>query len=242
MHRIVPTPLAAHSTCPNLSFLINNKKDYYSLSKRALVSFMDSSTLISFATFAMVAAFTPGPNNVMLAASGANFGFRRTLPHIFGILFGFCSLVVAAGLGLAKLFTLMPWLYDVLKIISVMFLLYLAWKIGSAGHSTTKEKDRPLSFAQAASFQLVNPKAITVIISSVTAYTSTAENVGAEVTTLLIVYATVTICGTCTWAVFGTAIAHLLTGQTRLRQFNITMALLIVASLLPPILAPASIK
>ena len=203
---------------------------------------MDSSTLISFATFAVVAAFTPGPNNVMLAASGANYGFRRTLPHIFGILFGFCSLVVAAGLGLATIFMIMPWLYDVLKVISVLFLLYLAWKIGTAGCATTKHKDRPLSFVQAASFQLINPKSITVIISSVTTFTSTAENVGAEVTILLVVFATVTICATCTWAVFGTAIAHLLTSQTRLRQFNITMSLLLVASLLPSILAPALIK
>ena len=203
---------------------------------------MESSTLISFATFAMVAAFTPGPNNVMLAASGANFGFRQTLPHIFGILVGFCSLVLAAGLGLATFFAMMPWLYDVSKVFSVLFLLYLAWKIGSAGRTTTKNKDRPLSFIQAASFQLINPKAITVIISSVTAYTSTAENVGAEVAMLLIVFATVTICATCTWAIFGTAIAHLLTSQARLRQFNRTMALLLVASLVPSILAPTFMK
>ena len=203
---------------------------------------MDSSTLISFGAFAMVAAFTPGPNNVMLAASGANFGFRRTLPHIFGILIGFCSLVVAAGLGLATLFTMMPWLYDLLKVISVLFLLYLAWKIGSAGQAKTKHKDRPLSFAQAASFQLVNPKAITVIISSVTAYTSKAENVGTEVIILLVVFATVTICATCTWAIFGTGIANLLTSQNRLRRFNITMALLLVISLLPSIITPALVK
>ena len=203
---------------------------------------MDSSTLISFATFAMVSAFTPGPNNLMLAASGANFGFCRTLPHIFGILVGFCTLVAAAGFGLAKFFAIVPWLYNVLKVISVLFLLYLAWRIGSAGRTKTKDKDRPLSFIQAASFQLVNPKAITVIISSVTAYTSTAENVGAEVTMLLVVFATVTICATCTWAIFGTAIAHLLNSQTRLRQFNITMALVLTASLLPSILAPALMK
>ena len=137
---------------------------------------------------------------------------------------------------------MMPWLYDVLKVISVLFLLYLALKIGITGRTTSKNKDRPLSFVQAASFQLVNPKAITVIISSVTAFTSTAENVGAEVTMLLIVFATVTICATCTWAVFGTAIARLLTSHTRLRLFNITMALLLVLSLLPSILAPALMK
>lgn len=203
---------------------------------------MDNSTLVSFATFALVAAYTPGPNNVMLAASGANFGFRRTLPHIFGILVGFCSLVLAAGLGLATLFTAMPWLYDVLKVISVLFLLYLAGKIGSAGRATTKNRAKPLSFFQAASFQMINPKAITVIISSVTAYTSTAENVGAEVTMLLIVFATATICATCTWTVFGAAIAHLLNNKNRLRRFNLTMALLLLASLFPSIIAPVLIK
>ena len=203
---------------------------------------MDGSTIISFATFAIVAAFTPGPNNVMLAVSGANFGFRRTLPHILGILVGFCSLVLAAGLGLATLLVMMPWLYDVLKIISILFLLYLAGKIGCAGRIAAKEKDAPLSFVQAASFQLVNPKAVTVIISSVSAYTTTAEDVGAELTVLLVVFATVTISATCTWTVFGTAIARLLTTQNLLRKFNITMALLLVASLLPSILAPALMK
>ena len=203
---------------------------------------MDNSTIISFATFAMVAAFTPGPNNVMLAASGANFGFRQTLPHIFGILIGICSLVVAAGLGLATLFSMLPWLYDASKIVSFLFLLYLAWKIGSAGRTATKDKDKPLSLLQAASFQLINPKGITVVISSVTAYTSTAENVGTEVTILLFVFAIVTFSSACTWAIFGTGIARLLTSQARLRKFNVTMALMLLMSLLPPILEPALIK
>jgi len=190
----------------------------------------------------MVAGFTPGPNNVMLAASGANFGFQRSLPHIFGVLVGFCTLVVSAGFGLATLFLLVPWLYDLLKILSFLFLLYLAWKIGSAGRAKTKGKDRPLSFLQAASFQLINPKAITVIISSVTAYTSTAENVGAEVMILFIVFALITIGSTCTWTLFGTGIGQLLTSQKRLRRFNIVMALLLLASLLPAIIDPAWIK
>jgi len=199
---------------------------------------MDSSTIISFATFATVAGFTPGPNNVMLAASGANFGFRQTLPHIVGIVFGFCTLVVAAGLGLATLFATLPWLYDALKIISFVFLLYLAWKIGSAGRATTKDKDKdkPLSFLQAASFQLINPKGITVIISSVTAYSSTAENIARDVTILLLVFAFVAVISTCTWTVFGIGIARLLTDQRRLRRFNIMMAALLVASLLPVII------
>ena len=173
----------------------------------------------------------------MLAASGANFGFRQTLPHILGIVFGFCTLVVAAGLGLATLFATLPWLYDTLKIISFLFLLYLAWKIGSAGRFTTKDKeDKPLSFLQAASFQLINPKGITVIISSVTAYSSTAENIARDVTILLLVFAFVAVISTCTWTVFGIGIARLLTDQRQLRRFNIMMAVLLMASLLPVII------
>ena len=197
---------------------------------------MDNTTIISFATFAIVAGFTPGPNNVMLAASGANFGFRRTLPHILGIVFGFCTLVLAAGLGLAKLFAIFPWLYNTLKILSFLFLLYLAWKIANAGKTATKEKDRPLSFLQAASFQLINPKGITVIISSVTAFTSKAENINTEVVILFFVFAAVAFFSTCAWTVFGLGIARFLTNQVRLRRFNLLMAALLVLSLLPAII------
>jgi threonine/homoserine/homoserine lactone efflux protein len=160
------------------------------------------------------------------------------VPHILGIIFGFCTLVVAAGLGLASLFATMPWLYEALKFISFVFLLYLAWKIGSAGRAKTKDKDKPLSFLQAASFQLINPKGVTVIITSVTAYSSTAENIARDVTILLLVFAFVALISTCTWTVFGIGFARLLTNQRRQRRFNITMAALLVASLLPVIIGP----
>ena len=202
---------------------------------------MDGSTLISFATFAW-SRLLPGAKQ---CHAGRIRGKFWVSPHLAAYSWH-SGRVLWFGCGrrawVSALFAMMPWLYDVLKVISVLFLLYLAWKIGSAGRAITKDNDRPLSFFQAASFQLINPKAVTVITSSVTAYTSAAENVGAEVTMLLVVFAIVTICATCTWAVFGTAIAYLLTSQTRLRQFNVTMALLLVASLLPSILAPALIK
>lgn len=199
---------------------------------------MDSSTIISFATFAIVAGFTPGPNNVMLAASGANFGFRQSLPHILGIVFGFCTLLIAAGLGLATLFKMLPWLYSLLKVMSFVFLFYLAWKIGNAGRAKAKDKDRPLNFLEAACFQLINPKGVMVIISSVTAYTSTAQNIVLELTVLLLIFATVCLASTCTWTVFGLGIARLLNDKSKLRRFNIIMAALLVLSLLPIIMEP----
>ncbi len=194
---------------------------------------MDLPTILSFTLFASVSAFTPGPNNIMLAASGANFGFRASLPHILGVSVGFILLVIAAGFGLAGLFLTFPELYDILKIVSFLFLVYLAWKIGSAGQTQHHSSSEPLRFWQAAIFQLVNPKGVSVIISSVTAYTSSANAVASEVFILSIVFSFVTVGSTCTWTLFGLIIKKILNTRKRLRIFNITMAGLLLASLLP---------
>ena len=197
---------------------------------------MDLPTILSFTVFATVSAFTPGPNNIMLAASGANFGFRASLPHILGVSVGFISLVIAAGFGLASLFAAMPKLYEFMKIISFLFLIYLAWRIGSAGKAQTRRPNEPLRFWQAAIFQLVNPKGVTVIISSVTAYTSSANTVASEVFLLFVVFSLVTVGSTLTWTLFGLVIRQVLDTEKRLRVFNITMASLLLVSLLPVVI------
>ena len=197
---------------------------------------MDFTTFAGLTLFVAVVSMTPGPNNLMLAASGANFGFRASLPHILGVSAGFISLVIAAGFGLANLFASFPILYDILKIISFIFLVYLAWRIGSAGRTQTQRPNEPLRFWQGAMFQLVNPKGVSVIISSVTAYTSSATAVANEVFVLFIVFSIVTIGSTCAWTLFGLVIGQILYTQRRLRLFNITMAGLLLVSLLPVII------
>jgi threonine/homoserine/homoserine lactone efflux protein len=194
---------------------------------------MDLPTILSFTLFASVSALTPGPNNIMLAASGANFGFRASLPHILGISVGFISLVIASGFGLASLFNAFPSLYGILKIFSFTFLVYLAWRIASAGQAETHRPSKPLRFWQGAMFQLVNPKGVSVIISSVTAYTSSASAVASEVFVMFVVFSFVTVGSTCTWTLFGLVIRQVLNTQKRLRLFNVTMASLLLASLLP---------
>ena len=198
---------------------------------------MDLPTILSFTLFAFVSAFTPGPNNIMLAASGANFGFRASLPHILGVSAGFTSLVIAAGFGLSGLFVIFPNFYSILKIISLFFLIYFTFKIGTSGRTKAQQRDHPLQFWQAAIFQLVNPKGISVIISSVTAYTSSANEVANEIFVLFVVFSFVTIGSTCTWTLFGMIIGQALNSEKRLRLFNCTMASLLFASLLPVILS-----
>jgi threonine/homoserine/homoserine lactone efflux protein len=194
---------------------------------------MDTNTLIAVITFATVTAFTPGPNNMMLTASGANFGFRRSVPHICGIVAGFSFLFIAASFGLVGIFIALPQLYGILKILSVLFLLYLAWRIATAGRAEGRNQDRPQSFWQAALFQLVNPKGVSVIISAVSAYTSGVENVTAEIIPLTLIFMATAIGSTIAWCLFGTAIARILTTRRRLRSFNVTMASLLVLSLYP---------
>ena len=122
----------------------------------------------AFLPFAVIAAFTPGPNNLLLAASGANFGIRRTIPHVLGIVSGLPLLVLAVGLGLGTLFQRHPEVHTVLKFGGAAFLVYLAWRIATAGHGTAETAPgRPLTFLEAALFQWVNPKAWIFAISGI---------------------------------------------------------------------------
>ena len=197
---------------------------------------MDLPALISFGTFAVIAAFTPGPNNVMLTASGANFGFQRTLPHILGITIGFSCLVFAAGFGLAELFAMIPKLYKVMHYLSISYLLYLAWKIGTAKRLNQTTVAKPMTFIQAATFQIINPKAVSVIISATTAYVSGAGNLVNEVLTLVFVFFIITLPATITWALFGSIISNVLKNDFYFKVFNVTMALLLILSLSPILL------
>lgn len=194
---------------------------------------MDAASTAAFALFAAVAAFTPGPNNVMLASSGATFGFVRTIPHIFGIIAGFFVLVLAGGFGLASLLAAFPAVHLLLRGAGVLFLLYLAWRIGTAGRPEDQPASRPLNFWQAAAFQMINPKGVTIVASAISVYSAGPDGVADALVVMLPIFVLVTVCSACTWCYFGTVIGRLLTEDRALRRFNLFMALLILLSLLP---------
>ena len=128
--------------------------------------------LLALAAFAFVSSITPGPNNLMLMASGANFGFLRTVPHMLGVGLGFVFMVLVVGAGLAQVFNAYPVSYTALKVISILYLTYLAWKIATA--APIKRGDAvgtPMTFLQAAAFQWVNPKAWAMALTAISAYT-----------------------------------------------------------------------
>ncbi|GAA3870285.1 LysE family translocator [Celeribacter arenosi] len=193
---------------------------------------MDITLVFALLTFAFVASVTPGPNNLMLLASGANFGLRRTLPHMLGISFGHSFMVFIVGLGLAQAFETIPVLKQVLVVVSITYMLWLAWKIAhAAAPKEGKAGGKPFTFLQAAAFQWVNPKAWIMAVGAQTNYAqgdgwSAALFVGAAF--LMVNFPAITL-----WAWLGTEIRRLLTNQRRLTIFNWTMATLLVASLLP---------
>ncbi len=195
---------------------------------------MSLDLFISLLTFAAVSSMTPGPNNTMLLTSGVNFGFSRTRPHMMGVTFGFTIMIVAVALGAGRILTAYPPLYLSLQIISIVYLLWLAWRIASAGTSDPmlNAKARPMTFFEAALFQWVNPKGWMVAISVATHYVS-PETLWANIAVLSATFFSVSLISTSSWAFFGTSLQPLLADQRKIKIFNVAMAVALVASLLP---------
>ena len=193
---------------------------------------MISQTLFPLLVFAFVTSITPGPNNLMLMASGANFGFRRTIPHMLGVGLGFVFMTILMGVGLSSAFDAWPFLKDVLTVVSIVYLLWLAWKIANAAQPKDGEAaGTPLTFLQAASFQWVNPKAWSMALSAVTIYTY--DDTVFAIIVVAAIFGAVNIPAVSTWCLLGREMRRFLTNPARLKAFNWFMAGLLVLSLYP---------
>lgn len=196
---------------------------------------MTLETAIALMGFAFVMSISPGPGNFLLLASGANFGFKRTLPLVLGISLGFLSMVFAVGLGLGQLLEQFPAIYMILRVFCGLYILWLAFKIAksrSLGEDTNTKVSKPISFVQAALFQLLNPKAWTVALIMSVTYTST-ENSISNLLILITLFAVINIPSISLWAISGAALRQTLTKGRRIIIFNITMAALLILCMLP---------
>lgn len=195
---------------------------------------MSQSLLIAFVMFAAVMFFTPGPNNIMLLSSALTYGFRRTLPHLAGIVIGFAFMVGAVGLGLGTIFITYPMLQTILKYAGAAYLIYLAAHIAMSGPVTPGQDNArgPMTFWGAAVFQWVNAKGWVMVIGTITAYAGIASfpwNIVIQVAISLLIGAASCV----VWALFGSALRPWLTSPTAVRTFNVVMAILLLASLYP---------
>ena len=189
---------------------------------------------LALIVFAFVTSVTPGPNNFMLLASGVNFGFWRTVPHMAGIGVGFFSLLLAVGLGLGAFLVAFPALHLALKIAGGAYLLYLAWRIAMSrslsGPGAAKAK--PMTFLEAAAFQWINPKAWVMAVTAMAVYT-VPERPFLSVAIVASAFALVNFPSGSVWAGFGVALRGFLADPVRLKWFNIAMGVLLAATLWP---------
>ncbi|MEO7242418.1 MAG: LysE family translocator [Variovorax sp.] len=199
---------------------------------------MTDETWLAFALFALVTSITPGPNNTMMLASGVNFGFARSVPHMLGITLGFCLMIVLMGLGLGQVFERHPLLYAVMRYAGGAYMLVLAWKIFRSRPISADvarsgaNQSRPLSFTAAAAFQWVNPKAWVIALGAITTHLP-AEHSLFQLLALVTVMGLINMPSTGSWALFGAGMRRHLQEPNFFRIFNTLAALALVASLYP---------
>jgi threonine/homoserine/homoserine lactone efflux protein len=187
--------------------------------------------------FAITTVITPGPNNAMIMASGLNYGIRRSMPHYLGISLGFPTMVAAVGLGIAQIFDSFPVLHLVLKLAGVGYLSYLAFKIATApvtGSSETKGK--PFTFIQAAAFQWVNPKAWVLAIGATVTFAVLGDSYTSQVFQISLIFLIFGSPCIMLWLWFGASLKNILQKPEYVKIFNLSMAILLMLSLMPVIL------
>lgn len=186
--------------------------------------------------FTVSMSLTPGPNNVMVTASAANFGFRRTIPHMIGVAFGFPFMLLPLAFGFGGVLATWPQIHRVLHWLGIAYMAWLAWRIATAGGSGPAARARPLTVLEAAAFQWINGKAWVIAVGAITTYTTVGGDLLLESAAIAALFVPICFASLAVWAGFGSAIARWLRSAAALRAFNVTMALLLVGSLVPLLL------
>ena len=197
---------------------------------------MSYELVFGLSAFAFVSSITPGPNNLMLMASGANFGVRRSVPHMIGVAAGFGFMLVVVGLGLANVFVRVPMAQTLLSVAATLYMLYLAYRIATAAPMRAGQgAGRPMTLLQAAAFQWVNPKAWAMALSAMAIYAPDASVWACLWVTA--VFSVINLPCIALWTGLGTQVARVLRSLAALRSFNVGLALLLVASLYPVLMS-----
>ena len=180
---------------------------------------------LPFVTYTFVMSITPGPNNVMLTASGANFGFRRTLPHIFGVGLGFVVQLLAVCAGLSALFARWPTLQRALGWVGAAYLLYLGWRMLGQTDNEARDSRRPVTFLEAAMFQFLNPKAWVMTVTAATLFLPQELGLLLRGGYMAGIMEGIGLPCMAVWALFGSSLRGFLAAPRGRLAFNVAMAL-----------------
>ena len=188
--------------------------------------------LLSISLFWFVAAYTPGPNNVVASYSGFNFGVKKTIPHILGVALGFTSLVLLLTIGLINVFKLFPIIQIIIRYLGTIFLIYLAYKIVSSTSSDEIKKENPVKFIETFLFQYLNPKGVMVAIIVVSTYVELGENYlnhATQVVALAFLFSSTSIT---LWTFIGKFLRKFATNDKFIKYFNYAMSGLLLLSII----------
>jgi len=187
--------------------------------------------------FSIATSMTPGPNNIMLLSSGLTYGYKRTIPHVLGVVIGFPVMTIFVGLGLGEFFKLYPIAFSILKTLGILYLLWLAWKIAKS-KATFKENDsnsQPLKFIPIVLFQWINPKNWIKIITAMSVYVTSVEHATMQIVIITLIFLITVIISANSWALGGIVLKKFIKSDAGIKKFNIIMAILLVLSIIPSI-------
>ena len=188
--------------------------------------------ILSISLFWFVTAYTPGPNNVVASYSGFNFGIKKTIPHIFGVTFGFTSVVFALTIGLVNVFKLFPIIQTILKYLGSLFLVYLAYKISFSKPSNEDKNENPISFLDTFIFQFLNPKGVLIGIIIVSTYVEYGENYLNYATQVVLFAFIVSLSSITFWTFVGKYLRKFATNEKFIKYFNYVMSVLLLLSII----------
>lgn len=198
--------------------------------------FYSITMLLSITIFTFSTVISPGPNNIMLLSSGLTFGYKKTLPHILGIVLGFSFMVILIGLGMGVVFEKFPAILTTLKVIGVLYLFWMAYKIATNTSSydvVENKKSKPFTFLQAAGFQWVNPKAWIIGVTAMSVFVTSSEDSIFQVLVISFIYLLSGSISSNTWAIGGVFLKRFLKDEKSIKIFNILMASLLILSVVP---------
>ena len=188
--------------------------------------------ILSMALFWIVAAYTPGPNNVIASYSGFNFGIKKTLPHIFGVALGFTFLIFLLTIGLVNVFKIFPIIQVSLKYLGSIFLVYLAYKIYFSKINSEKKNVNPVKFLETFIFQFLNTKGVLIGIIIVSTYVEHGENYLKYATQVIFFAFLVSLSSITFWTFVGKYLRKFATNEKFIKYFNCVMSLLLILSII----------
>ena len=188
--------------------------------------------ILSIALFLFVAAYTPGPNNVVASYSGFNFGIAKTIPHILGVTLGFTSLVIFLTIGLINVFKLFPVIQIIIKYLGTLFLIYLAYKIALSTNSDETKKENPVKFLETFVFQYLNPKGVMVAIIVVSTYVELGDNYIKYATQVVLLAFLFSLTSITLWTFIGKFLRKFATNDKFIKYFNYAMSGLLLLSII----------